>query len=239
MTNRGGNGLQKSSKLRLLYFTLGDAEYSMDSFGAFDMGPLLSLVHRAFSHLSHISFTLSPQFNVELGHQFQPEEMLNLRNLTLGGSVPATRNFLDHLTTPVLEMLQLEFHKGDYMNIPIDCQDWSWIVNFLIRSRPPLIELKINVDAFEPRDLRGILLVTPKLRNLTMLTGFEEEGSELIELARRMGVVVYEDKYCPDLREVRLTSVYNNCYYLIHYRGEGKTLMYQYIPLHKKVPSES
>lgn len=82
------------------------------------------------------------------------------------------------------------------MDIPIDCQDWSWIVRFLTRSRPGLTELRINVDAFDPKDLRGILLLAPQLENLTMLTGVEVR-SELVELARRMGAVVNGDKICP------------------------------------------
>lgn len=227
-------GLQKPSTLRYLYFTLGDVACSMDSFGPFDQGPLVLLAHGAFSHLSRVSFTaLSPRFIVERGHYFQSEVMLNLRHLTLGGSVPAARNFLDCITAPALEELELSFHERAWMDIPIDCQDWSWIVRFLTRSRPGLTELRINVDAFDPKDLRGILLLAPQLENLTMLTGVEVR-SELVELARRMGVVVNGDKICPDLREVRLTSVCNNCYYLIHRRGEGKSTTFQYIPWPKK-----
>lgn len=226
-------GLQKPSTLQYLYFTLGDAAYSIDSFGPFDQGPLISLVHGAFSHLWHVSFTLSPHFNVELGDHFQPEVMLNLRHLTLGGSVPATRNFLDCITTPALEVLELKFHERAWMDIPIDCQDWSWIVRFMRRLRPGLTQLRINVDAFKPGDLREILRFAPQLEFLTMLTGVEV-GSELVKLARHMGVVVYGDRICPVLREVRLTSVCNNCYYLIHNRGEGKSMMFQYIPWSKR-----
>lgn len=115
-------GLQKPSTLRYLYFTLGDAACSMDSFGPFDQGPLVSLAHGAFSHLSRVSFTaLSPRFIVERGHYFQSEVMLNLRHLTLGGSVPAARNFLDCITAPALEELELSFHERAWMDIPIDC----------------------------------------------------------------------------------------------------------------------
>lgn len=221
-------GLQKPSTLRYLYFTLGDAAYPMDSFGPFDHKPYISLVHRAFSHLWLVSFTLSPRFHVKLGHHFQPEVMLNLQYLTLGGSVPATRNFLNCMTAPALEGLELTFHGKAWKDIPIYCQDWSWIVGFLARSRPGLTELRINIDAFDPGDLREILLLAPQLENLNMLTGVEDR-SELGELAKRMGPVV-SGNICPDLREVRLTSVCNDCYYLIHRRGEGKSMMFQYIP---------
>lgn len=211
--------LQISSKLRDIEFNLLRPSCLNIKSAPFDLGNIITLIHKSSRHLSTTTIALSPRFNFYLERRFPLEVMPSLRHLNITGNVSAARILLRHITAPVLEKLHLGLWEPTDLTVPMENRDQVCIYGFLARSSSPLSELTLYVDGFRHIDLREILSQAPQLRRLQLVTkgGFlwtSGTTETFIGALRWAG-------FCPELEYVKLSVAYDRLIVIYSKRLSG------------------